>query len=108
MVYIYFMGFIFGLLKGIIFGFAKGIRLFIFLVFLVGLALGVAVVLLIKSPNKGEIKGKLIRQDADILKVEMIDGATRDVRLLFREGATVELKGNLSGNLLEVKEIEVR
>lgn len=109
------MGFVFGLIKlslssikGLVFGIMHGVRLFIFLVFLVGLALGIAIVLLIKNPNKGEIKGKLIRQDADILKVEMPDGGTRDVRMLFREGARVELKGNLSGNLLEVKEIEVR
>ena len=79
-----------------------------FLVFLTGLALGVAVVLLLQKPNRGEIKGKVVLQDADILRVEMDSGGTRDVRLLFREGAKVELKGNLSGNLLDIKEIEVR
>lgn len=79
-----------------------------FLVFLTGLAIGVAVVLLLQKPNRGEIKGKVVSQDADILRVEMPDGGTRDLRMLFREGARVELKGNLSGNLLDIKEIEVR
>ncbi len=109
------MGFLFGLMKlslssikGLVFGIMRGMRLFMFLVFLTGLAIGVAVVLLLQKPNRGEVKGKLIRQDADVLRVEMPDGGTRDVRLLFKEGANLELKGHLSGNLLEVKEIEAR
>lgn len=102
------MGFVFGLLKGLVFGIMRGMRLFIFLIFLTGLALGVAVVLLLQKPNRGEVKGKIVRQDADVLRVEMESGGTQDVRMLFREGAKIELKGNLSGNLLDIKEIEVR
>lgn len=102
------MGFVFGLFKGLIFGFANGIKLFLILIFLTGLALGLALVLLLQRPNRGEIEGKVVRQDADVLQIEMMDGGTRDVRLLFREGAKIELEGNLSGNLIDVKEIEVR
>ncbi len=102
------MGFAFGLFKGLMFGIMRGMRLFMFLIFLTGLALGVAVVLLLQKPNRGEIKGKVVSQDADVLRVEMDSGGTQDVRMLFREGAKVELKGNLSGNLLDIKEIEVR